>query len=500
MRRRRLSTARTSTARGVRRAVDVLLAVGVIGVTTAISRVAGANPTTVGFVYLIAVLAVAVPRGLFAGVVASLAGTACYNYFFLPPVGTFTVADPANWVALAAFLITSVVVSRLVAREQQRAADADARRAEIEALYDLSIDLFTATNRVGALGEAAGKALKTLGAHAGGLVLFRNEATRADIVGVMGENALQPDDPLVETVGRRGETAEVPAEGGARDVYLPVAVGGKTSGVLVVRGTRADRNALESVGRLVALAVERERFLRERTHLDALRESDALKTSLLRAVSHDLRTPMTAIRMGLEALRRGGPNEADLRETVDVVARETERLSRRIDNLLAMARLDAGTFVPHPEPTPAADLFRRATESFRLVLEGRPLEIHVDPDCPDLFVDPALALEILANFLENAARAAPPDRPLELRAEPSPLDASRVWLEVLDRGPGVSTAIKSKAAGRPSSGEESGRGGLGLEICRTLSSAVGGNVALLDRPGGGTIARVDLPASTPTRP
>jgi signal transduction histidine kinase len=162
-----------------------------------------------------------------------------------------------------------------------------------------------------------------------------------------------------------------------------------------------------------------------------------------------------------------------------------------------MARLDAGTFVPHPEPTPAADLFRRATESFRLVLEGRPLEIHVDPNCPDLFVDPALALEILANFLENAARAAPPDRPLELRAEPSPLDASRVWLEVLDRGPGVGTAVKSRAAGRASSGDDSGRGGLGLEICRALSSAVSGNVALLDRPGGGTIARVDLPASTP---
>ena len=240
-----------------------------------------------------------------ASTVASLAATACYNFFFLPPIGTFTIADPANWVALATFLLASVVVSRLVTRAQRRAADADARRAEIEALYDLSIDLFTATNRVGALGEAAGKALKTLGARAGGLVLFRNEAARADIVGVMGENALQPDDPLVETVGRHGETAEVPAEGGARDVYLPVAVGGKTSGVLVVRGTRADRSALESVGRLVALAVERERFLRERAHLDALRESDALKTSLLRAVSHDLRTPMTAIRMGLEALASG---------------------------------------------------------------------------------------------------------------------------------------------------------------------------------------------------
>jgi two-component system, OmpR family, sensor histidine kinase KdpD len=400
-------------------------------------------------------------------------------------------------VALAVFLVASVLVSRLAAREKRRAEDAEARRTEMEALYDLSIDLFAATNRIGALGDAAGRALRTMGASGGGLVLFRDG--EPEIITSVG-SGLDAADPLLPGVMRASEPAELPAEGGTRDVYLPLAVGGQASGVLVIRGTRAEHNALASAGRLVALAVERERFLAESAHLDALKESDALKTSLLRAVSHDLRTPMTAIRMGLEALRRGTPDDAALRETVDVVARETERLSRRIDNLLSMARLDAGTFVPHPEPTPAADLFRRATESLRLVLEGRLLEIQVDPNCPDLFVDPALALEILANFLENAARAAPPDRPLELRAEPSPLDANRVWLEVLDRGPGVSTAIKSKAAGRPSSGDDSGRGGLGLEICRTLSSAVGGNVALLDRPGGGTIARVDLPASMPTRP
>ena len=381
-----------------------------------------------------------------ASTVASLAATACYNYFFLPPVGTFTIADPANWVALATFLLASVVVSRLVTRAQRRAAEADARRAEIEALYDLSIDLFTATNRVGALGEAAGKALKTLGARAGGLVLFRDGADRADIVGVMGENALESDDPLVETVGRRGETAEVPAEGGARDVYLPVAVGGKTSGVLVVRGTRADRSALESVGRLVALAVERERFLAERAHLDALRESDALKTSLLRAVSHDLRTPMTAIRMGLDALRRGGPDEATCARRWtswrgDRAALTADRQSPR-DGAARRRHLRAAPRA-HSCGRPVSPRDREPSSRAR----GRPLEIHVDPNCPDLFVDPALALEILANFLENAARAAPPIGRWSSAPSPAPWTPCRVWLEVLDRGPGVSAAIKSKAAG-----------------------------------------------------
>ncbi|HMA29167.1 MAG TPA: DUF4118 domain-containing protein, partial [Thermoanaerobaculia bacterium] len=227
-----------------------------------LGRVAGANATTIGFVFLVVVLLAALRLGLAAATLASLAATACFNYFFLPPVGTWTIADPANWVALATFLLASFVVSRLAAREKRRAEDADARRREIE-----------------------------------------------------------------------------------------------------------------------TLSAERERFLAERAHLDALKESDALKTSLLRAVSHDLRTPITSIRLGLDRLRRSpGANGI-----VEDVARETERLSRRIDNLLAMARLDAGTFVPRPEPTPAADLFRATLDALPLALAGRAVDVSVAPQTPDLF-------------------------------------------------------------------------------------------------------------------
>jgi two-component system sensor histidine kinase KdpD len=468
-------------------------ALAAVAATTAFGRVLHANATTAGFGYLVVVLLVALRFGLGASTVASLASTACYNYFFLPPVGTWTISEPANWVALTAFLLASVIVSRLVARERRRAEEAEARRLEMEALYDLSVDLFAATNRVGALGEAAGRALRTIGARGGGLVLFEQGPERLNEVSSFGPDELSGVDPMIEGVARQAEPAEVPAADGTRDVYLPLAVGGKASGVLVVRGTRAERNALVSAGRLVALAVEREKFVSERAHLDALRESDALKTSLLRAVSHDLRTPLTAIQMGLERLRRtGGAADA-----VEEVSREAERLSRRIDNLLAMARLDAGTFVPHPEPTPAADLFRAALESLPLVLGARRVDVSVAPETPDLFVDPALGVEILANLLENAARAAPAGPPLELRAEPSPHDGSRVRVDVLDRGPGVPAAVKRAVAAGGESGDAGGHTGLGLEICRSLAHSVGGSLALLDRPGGGTIARLDLP-SAPT--
>ena len=195
--------------------------------------------------------------------------------------------------------------------------------------------------------------------------------------------------------------------------------------------------------------------------------------------------------MGLERLSRGGG-----KETFDDVARETERLSRRIDNLLAKARLDAGAYVPHPEPSPAADLFRAVREALPFVLAGRDVEVSVPVETPDVWADPALAVEILTNLLENAVRAAPPGTALSLAAASSPLDPSRVRLEILDRGPGVPHEIRG---GTPSPAGEMARGGLGLEICRSLARALGGQVAILDRPGGGTIARLELPAAPPPR-
>ncbi len=382
-------------------------------------------------------------------------------------------------------------MSRLVAREQRRAVEAEARRQEMEALYDLSVDLFAATNRVGALGDAAGRALRSIGARGGALLLSPGPPGRGELVVATGDHRLDQADPLLESVLRSGETAEVPAADGARDAYIPLAVGGRSSGVLLVRGTRADRHALASVGRLVALAVEREKFLEERAHLEALRESDALKTSLLRAVSHDLRTPITALRLGLERLRRSAADAAD----VDRVSTETERLSRRIDNLLAMARLDAGTYVPRPEPSPPGDLFRATLDALPLVLAGRRVELSVAPDTPDVLADPALAVEVLANLLENAAYAGRDDAPLELAAETHPTNAGRVRLDVRDRGPGVPADVK-RVVSSGGSPPEAGRAGLGLVICASLARAMGGSLTLLDRPGGGTVARLDLPAAT----
>lgn len=434
------------------------------------SRAASANEITAGLLLLVAVLGLATWGGWTIGAMASMAATLCLNFFFLHPTGTFSIEAPSNWVALGCFLAASTLVSRLVARARQESTEALARQRELEVLYDLSFGLFTAdlfTVNRGALAEAAARTLRAIGAESGALFLAGREP-------VLLLGALEVDGTFVDAARKGSRILE---DGGTS--YIPLQIGGQVGGVLLAGEPTAPLAVLEPAVRLLALAVERERLLRETAHLEAVRESDALKTALLRAVSHDLRTPLTSMRLEIESLERrlaGLPEEL---ASLHSLSRQQERLTRRIDNLLSLARLEAGVARPHPEPTPAGTLFRAARESLALILEGRAVQVRIQPGCPDLWADPSVSLEILVNLLENAARATPPEQPLELAAE---FLNGHVRIEVRDRGPGLPAG-------------EGLSEGLGLRIARSLAEADGGSIELLDRPGGGTIARLDLPAA-----
>lgn len=465
-----------------------------VALLTVFVRGAGANAPTAGFLYLITVLILTAWGGWVVGAVASVGVTLCFNYFFLPPFHTFTIEEPSNWVALFSFLAASTLVSRLVATARREAGEAQQRRREVETLYDLCFGLFAASQRPGVLGEAAAWTLRAIGATAGELVLL-GPGDEREVVSVIGEERLETDDGALDRAREEARIVETPAG----SVYIPLEVGGIVNGILVARGSLAPRTILEPAGRLLGLAVERERLLAEAAHLEAVRESDTLKTSLLRAVSHDLRTPLTSMRLEIESLQRYLTDRPEALESLQGLALEQGRLSRRIDNLLSLARLEAGLARPHPEAVPPGDLLRAARESLVLVLAGRPLEIHIAPHCPDLWVDPSLALEIVVNLLENAARLAPPERLLELAARSG--WPGRVRVEVLDRGPGVPAGVKRmlqapRELRRPAdrASGDSLSGGLGLQIAHSFAETNGGSLTLLDRPGGGTIARLDLPA------
>ncbi|HEX4960518.1 MAG TPA: DUF4118 domain-containing protein [Thermoanaerobaculia bacterium] len=457
------------------------------------ARLAGANATTAGFAYLLLVLGLATWGGWAVGAAASVAAMLCFNFFFLPPYGTLTIQDPSNWAALATFLIASTVASRLVATARRRAEEAQSRQREVEILYDLCFGLFAASQRPGVLGEAAARTLRAIGAGAGELYLTGQK----ERVSTFGTERLEADAGLVE---RALTTREMAESGGV--LYLPLHVGGTANGVLVARGPMAPQAVLDSAGRLLALAIERERLLGEAAHLEAVRESDTLKTSLLRAVSHDLRTPLTAMRMEIESLEGRLAGQPEALASLAGLSLGEERLSRRIDNLLALARLEAGVARPRPEPVLPSSLFRSARESLSLILASRAVEVRIEPHCPEVWADPSLLLETLVNLLENGARAAPPDRPLGLAAGRDPEDRKQVVLEVLDRGPGLPPGVKRMLQGArdlrrtgDDAAGDSASGGLGLQIARGLTEANGGTLTLLDRPGGGTIARQILPAA-----
>jgi two-component system sensor histidine kinase KdpD len=470
------------------------MAAAALAIVTIASRVAGLNSSTVGFVYLIVVLLISVRGGLFVGMAASVAATLCYNFFFFAPLYTLTIEQPANWFALSAFLVSTVTVSRLVVAARTQARSAEQRRNELETLYALSIDLFAATNRAGTLGDATQRALQLLGAAEGGVVLFEGSAEAQRVIAWSGEQSDAITQRIASIAGEGRPIELATAEG--RDVYLPLIVADTTVGALVARRTEASSQALESAARLVALAVERERFIEESAHMQALRESDALRTSLLRAISHDLTTPLTAITIQTETLRRRAAGDAQLREIGAGIADETARLWRRIDNLLSMARLESGIARPRPEPAPPADLFRAARENLPLVFGSRTISVHVDSDCPDARVDPSLALEILVNLVENAHRVSPAGTTIELVAQRHPHDPEMMRIEIRDRGPGLPDGIASADGSiRANENSDVAQRGLGLEIARSFAAANGGAIALHARAGGGTIAAIDLPAA-----
>jgi two-component system sensor histidine kinase KdpD len=460
--------------RGLRR---TLAASAAIAVASAVALAAGANAITVGYLYLVVVLLLAVWGGLGTGVVGSLVATACFNYFFLPPTGTFHIADRENWVALVAFLAAATIASRLVARERQRAAEAESRRREIQALYDLSLELFTAGSTPAALNDATARALRGIGAQSGGfLVGDEDDAGVTSEAGWIGSAADLETHRLL---------AAAPQQPGLR---LPIEVDGRRVGSLVAYGLRAPRATVESLARLVALAVERERLLAERARLEALQESEAMKTALLRAVSHDLSTPLTAIGLHLSALGRQIPAQGDAAATLHALAEAAGRLERRITSLLAMARFEAGLFAPRREPTPAPDLFRAAREHVAHIAPARRIEARVEAECPELEVDPSLVVEILVNLIENAHRASPPGEAIELAAGRVAGYPRQVWLEVRDLGHGLTPQAAAAADG-------GSRRGLGLEIARSFAAAHGGTVSLAARSPRGVVARVELPAA-----
>ena len=437
-------------------ALGVLVAAGSLAATTLLLYPLSdvAEPVSLGVLYLLAVLLVSTYWGLWLGLATSVAAALAFNFFHIPPTGRFTIADAENWVALLVFLVASVVASTLSEMARVRADEAEQRRREADLAAELARLLLGSPEPRTALGAAAKRIA---------------DALRIDSAAVVLEPVAGDERRAAVPLGQIG-TLLVPAaaEEVARERVAP---------------------ALEA---LLWAALERERLTAEVVETSALRRSDEIKTAVLRSVSHDLRSPLTAITAAGEALASPSLPADDRVALTDAIGHESRRLSRLVDQLLDLARLEAGTAEPREDWCSLDEVIRAAVED-----TGAPdrVRLSIDAELPLVRADAGQLRRAFANLIENALRYGDHE-PVSVRARVS---GGRILMRVVDQGPGIPLAEQERIfapfyRGPDAAGQGSG---LGLAIVRGLVEANGGHVHVESLPGQGTSFVVDLPLPKP---
>jgi two-component system, OmpR family, sensor histidine kinase KdpD len=416
---------------------------------------------SLGVLYLFAVLPVAVVWGLAYAIPVSILSMLAFNWFFLPPTHTLALRESENWVALAVYLFTAVVVSELAARSRRRAADAEQREREASLLAAASARLLRSGDVHDQLRQIAADTARALGASAGRIE-----------VGSL----------------RRPDASE-----SARDLQVDAR---KVGRLFLEAGAITDREVearlLPAVASLLAVASERERLGRKALEAEALRRSDAAKTAVLRAVSHDLRSPLTAIRAASEGLESGALEltESDRATLLETIRIEAMRLERLVANLLDLSLLEADAAQPEPALWTVDDLITRALDA--LGADADRVVASLPPEPPLVRVDAGQLERVLANLIENALKFSPPGTRVDVGAA---VAGGEVAIRVRDRGPGIPTQERGRIFEPFSRGGRGGGSGLGLAIAQGFAQANGASLSVEPNDGSGTTFVLAIPVT-----
>lgn len=415
---------------------------------------------SLGVVYLLAVLLISTYFGALLGVATSVASAAAFNFFHLPPVGRFTLADSRNWVALGAFLTVSIAASTVAEAARNRAIDAEDGRREADLAADMARILLGEARLSDALPLTARRLAEAIGADSASIELGVCERER------------QRPISLSDGSDRIG-TLLVPLDLSPRQLE------------------RLCQRIVPPLESVLTAALVRERLHDEVVETSSLRRSDEMKTALLRSVSHDLRTPVTAILAGVSALPMTSAG-GDEREAVEQgIAQAATRLSGLIDKLLDLSRLQAGAAEPRREWCSVEEILREAAEH---VGGGSALfRFAIAPGLPLVRADAIQLERAFANVLENAVRYAG-EESVSVRARAL---GDRLLVRIVDRGPGIAPGEQERiflpfyrAPGAPAGQRGSG---LGLAIARGFVEANGGRISVESLPGQGTSFVIMLP-------
>jgi two-component system sensor histidine kinase KdpD len=449
-----------------------------------------ANSTTAGFTFLLAVLTAATmwgrPQAIFMAVVAAL----CLDYFFLPPVLHFTIADPRNWVAEIVFLVTALLGGQLSERARREAANADHRRREAERLYDFTQRLLATDNIVELLNAVPRYIVETFGVAAAGMFLAKKrEVYYSDQTdrGLLDVQELQ-------MVSTRGEAVMDPERGLA---FIPLRMGVRTVGSLGIAGGALSRGMLDAISTLVASAIERAGAVEQLSKTEAVRESERLRSVLLDAVTHEFRTPLTSIKASAESLLSDFQlTDAQRRELLTVINEESDRLNRLITEATEMAQLDAGSLQLHRDTHSLQEAVDAALAESRQALATHPVEVEVPANLPPAFMDVVRIAEVLAQLLDNAAKYSPAGSPIRITGE---LTDGMITASVADHGAGIDSFEQSLIfdkfyRGRQERSSVQGTG-MGLAIAKAIVEAHGGTIGATSQIGHGSVFHFTLPVA-----
>ena len=443
----------------------ILIALGLIAAVTFICfRVVPVNATTAGFFYLVAILTIATVGGLVESTIASVVAMLCFNYFFLPPIGTFTVADPQNWVALFTFLATSLTASQLSVRAKRRTKEVLERQSEMERLYSLSRALLLADTTRSMATQIVQQIAQVFELPA--VALFdRNSAeiyrTGADD---MPDIEAKLHDAAVRSTLSRDENSGL--------VVTPIRLGGQPIGSLAMRGVSLSDPALQSLLNLVAIGLERALSQEAVNRAEVARRSEELKSTLLDAIAHEFKTPLTSIKAVTTDLLSAPPEELKQhqRELIGIADEGADRLSKLVTEAIQLARIEGGQFRLNQKVYFPSSLISAAVR-----------------------VDAELIQMVIAHLIDNALKYSPPVSAISVRARTG---ENKVIISVIDQGAGIMEPEQSRIFEKfyRGSKDQNLKGtGMGLAIAREIIRAHGEEIWVTSKAGEGSEFCFSLP-------
>lgn len=468
----------------------VAAALGFIGaITFLFARLLPTNATTAGFFYLVAILTIATAGGLIESTIASVAAMLCLNYYFLPPVHTFTIADPQNWVALFAFLATSLTASQLSARAKRKTQEAIARHHEMERLYALSRALLL-TDPTRPMANQIVQNISQAFEFPAVVLYDRNtDAIYRAAEGDVSEIDLKLREAALRSTSFRDEKTGF--------VITPIRLGGQPIGSLAIRDSSLSDAALQSLLNIVAIGMERAASQEAVNRAEIARRSEELKSTLLDAMAHEFKTPLTSIKAVTTDLLSDPAHELPQyqRELVSIADEGTDRLSKLVTEAIQLARIEGGQFRLNRGIHFPGALISAGLRQMKPFMDDREVSASVEDDLPPVSVDADLIEMVITHLLDNALKYSPPGSPVVISAHSQ---EGGVVICVSDQGPGISEEDQLRIFEKFYRGKGEGNlkgSGMGLAIAREIMSAHGEDIWVASQVGKGAKFCFSLPTA-----